>query len=381
MKALILGGSGFFGSVAARRLAQGRCFDQVLLATRDVSKVAALVEELPGSAQAIELDLSDHTAMVDAARRADIVVNLAGAALVTAVPAMRAAAEAGRHYCDIAAECDVLLQAESVAEELEAAGNSFVVGAGFHPGVTDLLGEVAIRSLDTTRSLELYIVGNFPDYGDSGTFLQMVDAGWQGTEGLKAILSSIGLPTTIVSQGSRTVVHPWEHTQHTSTPDGFPVDFTYFGSLEPLALQRRHPDIDEIAIYYGAWPNAINVALKQVAPEFAAGRTTSGDALREVFSAALPGEPHDPAVHFWAEARGTKDGRDATCRVFSRLPWATTAEMVGTTTGTVCLAAELLATGAINRPGLCTASEVLDPMETFAYLSSGGDHGLQVEYL
>ena len=139
MKALILGGSGFFGSVAARRLAQTGCFEQVLLATRDVSKVAALVEELRGSAQAIELDLSDHSAMVDAARRADIVVNLAGAALETAVPAMRSAAEAGRQYCDIAAECDVLLQAESVAEELEATGNSFVVGAGFHPGVTDLL--------------------------------------------------------------------------------------------------------------------------------------------------------------------------------------------------------------------------------------------------
>ena len=381
MRTLLLGSSGFFGSMVARLLAQRDCFGSLFLASRDPSKVEGLAKDLGDKVSAVALDILDDVELRRMIATVDLVVNAAGAALDTAVPAMRAAAAAGVSYCDIAAESGVLLQAEDYQDEFLSSGATILVGAGFHPGVTDLLGQVAKANLDEVSALDYYIVGNFPDYGDANAMIGMLEGGWQGTEGLKAIMAGIGLPTTCIKNSERTIFEPGTASLSAETPDGFAVDFTYFSSLEPLALNRTHPEIQDIAIYYGAWPNEVNSVLKKTSREAMTGKKTFGEALNEVFTAAKAEYELNPKVHFWTEAKGKKDGKEVLCQVFSSEPWATNAQMIATTTGVLAFAAEKLATGSIKRKGLVTASDVLSAEEVFLHLSLGKDPALVINFI
>jgi saccharopine dehydrogenase-like NADP-dependent oxidoreductase len=381
LRTLLLGSSGFFGSTVARLLAQRDCFGSLFLASRDPSKVEGLAKDLGEKVSSVALDMLDDVELRKMIATVDLVVNAAGATLDTAVPAMRAAAAAGVSYCDIAAESGVLLQAEHYQDEFLSSGATILVGAGFHPGVTDLLGQVASSNLDEVSALDYYVVGNFPDYGDANGMIGMLEGGWEGSEGLKGILAGIGLPCTYIKGSERTIVEPWTTTLRAETPDGFAIDFTYFSTLEPLALNRTHPEIPDIATYYGAWPNEINSVLKKTSREAMTGEKTSSEALKEVFTAAKAEYGLNPKVHFWVEAKGKKDGKEVRCQVFSSEPWATNAQMVATTTGVLAFAAEKLATGSIKRKGLVTAADVLSADEVFPHLSQGKDPGLVINLI
>ncbi len=379
MKALVLGSSGYFGSATARRLAGNPNFEQLILASRDQSKVQGLANELGDAAQTLTLDIFDHQSLKAAAEGVDVVVNVSGATLDTAVPAMRAVAEASTPYCDIAAESGVLLQAEGVEKELDSSGTTLLVGAGFHPGVTDLLGEYAISILDEVHRLEIFIVGNLRDYDDPESAVANFDSGNQGSEALKTLFVSLGLPAYVIKDGTRALVSPREMDLPIATPDGFQIDFTGFSTLEPLAANRRHPDVKNVAILYGAWPNRVNSVLRQVSPKVVSNEMTTASAGRAMYSAALPLEDADPNVQYWVDARGKKDGKDTCCRVYSSKTWATNAHMTATTTGVVCLAAEKLASGEISPSGLVTAAEILTPKEVFSFLAEGEDPEIVVE--
>jgi saccharopine dehydrogenase-like NADP-dependent oxidoreductase len=365
---------------AARLLAQRDCFGSLYLASRDPSKVEGLANELGDNVSPVAVDMLDDEALRKIIATVDLVVNAAGATFETAVPAMLAAAAAGVSYCDLTAEAGVLLQAEDYQEDFLISGATILVGAGFHPGVTDLLGQVAVSNLDEVSTLDLYIVGNFPDYGDASGMIAMLEGGWEGSEGLKAILAGIGLPSTYIENSVRTIVDPWAKTIRTDTPDGFAIDFTYFSSLEPLALNRTHPDIPNVAVYYGAWPNDINSVLKKASREAMTGIKTSGEALKEIFTAAKAECGRNPKVQFWADAKGTKNGKEMRCQVFSDNPWATNAQMIATTAGVLAFTAGKLATGSINKKGLVTAGDALVAEEVFQHLSQGKDPGLAISF-
>jgi saccharopine dehydrogenase-like NADP-dependent oxidoreductase len=379
MKALILGASGFFGSVVAKRLHEGGVFDGLVLASRDVAKLAPLTSEIGDGATATELDLLDDAALRAALKGVDVVVNAAGAALDTAVPVMASAASSKVSYCDIAAEVGVLLQAERLEQEQDLSGSILLVGAGFHPGVLDLLGRCAISALDEAHGVELFIVGNFPDYGDAAGFVGMFEGGWQGTEGLKTILAGVGLPATVLTGGVRKAIEPGTESRIVTSPDGFDIDFTYFASLEPLALARSHGSLSGAAIRYGAWPSDVYGPLRENARKAMSGEMGVGDALKSVFTAALKKEDRDPKIHFWAEASGLKDGRETKMRAYSNQEWASNGQMLSTTTRVLCFAAEKLAKGEVSQTGLVTAADVLSPEEVFEHLAGGRDTGLIIE--
>ena len=381
MRTLLLGSSGFFGSQVAKLLSERDCFGSIYLGSRDASKVEVLAAELGDNVSAITVDIFDNKELTNVVATMDLVVNAAGAALRTAVPAMRAAAAAGISYCDIAAEVDVLLEAERYQREFLSTDATILVGAGFHPGVTDLLAQAAYSNLDEVDELNLHVVGNFSDYGDADGMIAMLAEGWEGTEGLKTIQAGIGLPSTYLKDNLRTTVNPWTTTMAARTPDGVAIDFTHFSTLEPVALNRTLSNVPNIAIYYGAWPNQINPVLKQTSRAVMTDAMTSVEALKEVFIAAKNESQFGPKVHFWADAKGRKDGEEVTCQVFSSQPWATNAQMMATTTGVLAFAAEKLATGTIKKKGLMTAIDALSGDEVFQHLSQSEDPGLVVNLI
>lgn len=378
MKALILGSTGFFGRATAAHLASEAVFDQILLGSRSQEKATELAKELGQIASPQQIDIADAEALCRAVSKVDVVINVAGPAPETSLPAMLASMREGKHYCDISGESSVLEQAEEHESQFKAAGISILIGVGFHPGILDLLGETAISVLDDVDSVELYIVGTLADYGDPDTMIAAVNAGWEGSEGFKAIYAATGLPALKVLNGKRVAAEPASVKTTSTTPDGFEVEFMPFGTFEPLALHRRHPSIPELSVNFGLWPKSANRILRRDAPAVMKGETGTGESICSLFEQLKADNTECPKVHFWSKARGSRQGRKCVAMVHSNQDWASNRNMIATTTGALAYAATALATGHISKRGLLTSTEAFNPKDVFDVVAPSDEAKLEI---
>lgn len=97
--ALALGGAGSVGAETLRQLARRGYFQRLLAADRDLKAAQRLAQTL--GAEAVEIDVSDHQALVALMRRAQLVLNAAGPFVRYGVPVVRAAIEAHVDYAEV----------------------------------------------------------------------------------------------------------------------------------------------------------------------------------------------------------------------------------------------------------------------------------------
>ncbi len=379
MKALVLGASGFFGGETARRLSEKPIFSEIGLASRSAGKTDALADEIGSKAKTVAVNFGDLESLKRAVAEVDIVVNVTGPALQTSMPGIIAATEVGVHYCDISAEVGVFQQALKYEAEIKSVKNSVLIGAGFHPGITDLLGEKAIAGLDEVSTVELYIIGTLSDYGDAQAMMSVVDAGWEGSEGFKTIFQGVGMDATIVEAGKWVNKSPSTNPRTVKTPDGFEVNVDYFATLEPLALARRYPQIQSCAMNYGIWPLVSHTAVQEHSKHFVEGTYEAGQLIYDLFEGNLNQPSAYPQVQYWASAMGLKDGRKCRATAYSLGDWCSNKSMIATTTGMLACAAEKLASGRVKKQGLLTASDLFDPDEAFQAMAGGEDPQIRVD--
>lgn len=380
MKALVLGASGFFGGVTARRLAEGSVFRSVHIASRSAEKANNVAKALGDKGQPVVVDFDDEEAMIEAAQEVDVVVNVTGPALETSLPGLLAAVRAGVHYCDISAEVGVLDAAMSHESEIDAAGVGVVIGAGFHPGITDLLAIKAVDALDKADGVSIFIVGTLSDYGDAATLISSIDAGWEGSEGFKTIITGVGTEATFIEAGQPVGKSACAFEKRVSTPDGFEVLFGPFATHEPMSIHRKCPELPDASMHYGLWPVTAQTKLASRAEDAVNGRYGTGQILRDILACGLDASEEGPKIHYWATSIGEKNGKSSTATVYSTGEWCTNGQMISTTTGMLALTAERLAAGRIQARGLLTASDVFDPDEVFSVMAGPDDPQLVVDF-
>jgi saccharopine dehydrogenase (NAD+, L-lysine-forming) len=146
----IVGGYGATGRIVTSELWKS-CNGEVLVGGRDLAKGKALAAEFDNRASAAYLDILDARSLDDFCSRCSIIVNCAGPVLVLQDRVAQAAFRKRCHYID--------------AAEIEESGLSFVVSAGWMPGLSELLpvyaDAQARAKMDTIESLTVY-------FGDSG---------------------------------------------------------------------------------------------------------------------------------------------------------------------------------------------------------------------
>ena len=161
----VVGGYGATGRVVVSELWKSSG-EEILIGGRDLAKGTALATEFGSRVSAAHLDVLDRRSLDDFCSRCSTIVNCAGPVLVLQDRVAQASVRNRCHYIDAAGLTFVkerLLPREREAEDL---GLSFVVSAGWMPGVSELLpayaDAVAKSRMQTIESLTVY----FADCGE-----------------------------------------------------------------------------------------------------------------------------------------------------------------------------------------------------------------------
>lgn len=160
----IIGGYGATGRVVVSELSKS-CDGEMLIGGRDLAKGAALAAQLGSRVSAAHLDVLDARSLHDFCSRCSIIVNCAGPVTVLQDRVAQAAFRSRSHYIDIAGMSFVKERMLPHGREIADLGLSFVVSAGWMPGISELLpiyaDAQARAKMDSIESLTVY-------FGDSG---------------------------------------------------------------------------------------------------------------------------------------------------------------------------------------------------------------------
>jgi saccharopine dehydrogenase (NAD+, L-lysine-forming) len=164
----IVGGCGATGRMVASELWKSS-HGEILLGGRDLDKGKVLAAEFDRRASAAHLDIVDAHSLDDFCSRCSIIVNCAGPVMALQDRVAQAAFRRRCHYVDAAGMSLVKERMLLHSQEIEDLGLSFVISAGWTPGLSELVpvyaGAQARAKMDAIESLTVY----FSDSGEWST--------------------------------------------------------------------------------------------------------------------------------------------------------------------------------------------------------------------
>jgi short subunit dehydrogenase-like uncharacterized protein len=161
----IVGGYGAAGRIVASEI--WKCCDgEILIGGRDLAKGKALAAEFDDRASAVHLDVLDARSLDDFCSRCSIIVNCAGPVMALQDRVAQAAIRGRCHYIDAAGMSVVKERMHAHIREIKDLELSFVISAGWTPGLTELVpvyaDAQARAKMDAIESLTVY----FSDSGE-----------------------------------------------------------------------------------------------------------------------------------------------------------------------------------------------------------------------
>ena len=160
----IVGGYGASGRAAVSEIWKF-CNGEILVGGRDLAKGEALAAGFDGRVSAAQLDVFDTHSLDDFCGRCSIIVNCGGPVSQLQDRVAQAAFRQRCHYVDIAGLSFVKERMLFRGQEIADLGLSFVVSAGWIPGISECLPVYsyaqARAKMDSIESLTVY-------FGDSG---------------------------------------------------------------------------------------------------------------------------------------------------------------------------------------------------------------------
>jgi Saccharopine dehydrogenase NADP binding domain len=155
----IVGGYGATGKIVVSELWKS-CTGEVLIGGRDLAKGRGLAAEFESRASATHLDIFDPHSLDDFCDRCSTIINCAGPVMMLQDRVAQAAFRARCHYIDAAGMSVVKERMLPHRKEIEDLGLSFVVSAGWNPGLSELLPVYAhaqaMAKMDAIESLTVY---------------------------------------------------------------------------------------------------------------------------------------------------------------------------------------------------------------------------------
>ena len=153
MKVIILGGCGGMGRYASKTIST---FDQIQsLTIADLNKEEAeeYAKQLGSNVKGIELNINNKELLYGTLKSFDIVVNTVGPFFEYGYGVLKTSLDANCHYMDICDDwepTEKMLELDHLAKEK---GLLAILGLGASPGITNLLGAIAINELDQPETI------------------------------------------------------------------------------------------------------------------------------------------------------------------------------------------------------------------------------------
>jgi saccharopine dehydrogenase (NAD+, L-lysine forming) len=245
--------------VVASELAKAAC-GEIVIGGRDVDRAKAVAAELGGRASAVRVDVLDAKSLDEFCGQCTVIVNCAGPVMVLEDRLAQAAYRRRCHYVDLAGMGLVKERMLPHAREIEDVGLSYVVSAGWTPGLTELVPVYtharASARMDSIESLSVY----FSDAGDwSDNALR--DGVWS--------LHRAGFPTPGYFRKGEWVRAKMPEASR-KVDVGEPVGvgrFSLFSMPELAEMARRLNDCDVFAYsYLAGFRNAVAATILAVLP-------------------------------------------------------------------------------------------------------------------
>lgn len=153
MKVFALGGYGKAGFPAIDLLAKSDLVAEIAVVGRNQELAEKAATDIGKKAFAVHADGTDEQELTSLLAGYDIIVNAATHEAV--LPAIRAAAHTGTHYCDVASFGDFVEQVLQLSSEAKAAGITAIVANGISPCISSLMGVHVARQMEKVEQLQI----------------------------------------------------------------------------------------------------------------------------------------------------------------------------------------------------------------------------------
>ena len=237
MKILALGGSGGMGRFAVHSLIKHPQVESILVADLNESAAKKFASNLSEKTSGIGIDVTDKEALERAMNGVDVVINTTGPFFKLAVPILEAAIETKTHYLDICDDWEPTEKMFLLNDKAKAAGITAIIGLGASPGITNMLGLIAMKELDQVSKVytgwDMSSAQPEEESSQTGVNAAMV-------HGIEQIIGKV----KVFSSGAYKMVRPLEEV----TVD-YPKLGTYkaniFGHPEAISFPHHYPEIKE----------------------------------------------------------------------------------------------------------------------------------------
>ena len=156
MKALVIG-SGMMGSALAYDLANSTGVEHVILADIDGERAKAVAASIGSTVEPLQLDVNDFGKVVASMKRIDVVCGATSYNHNLALT--KAAINAGKHFCDLGGNMDVVDAQLALDTQAKKAGVCILPNCGLAPGLAAILGVGGAKRFDQPEEIHLRVGG------------------------------------------------------------------------------------------------------------------------------------------------------------------------------------------------------------------------------
>ena len=384
MNVFVLGGYGKVGLWASRLLAQSDLVAKVAIAGRTPAGVERAAVKVGPKAVAVVTDAADTAVLTPWTKGYDIIVNASDS--ITGLPAVRAAIQGGKHYCDVTSFGDVVNQVRELDSEARASGITAVVAAGIGPCISNLMGRYMADQLDDVQQLQR----GMSDFIDFKSGQDIPPSQWrcepqQSLAVLRPFKSFIKMMFKKLSKNGIKKMRTWEDGQWKDTDpvnDGVDVPRFENGTVRSYpyastdsfwgALPVDRSEIDPMELWFSPLPPQLDFFLREQAlhmleeggdPETAVNsifETVENDPMRWLtVSADFTFRPK-----MWIRAVGRRGERSARCTSWLTASMWNVNGYFLTSVALVAAALKILR-GEVRECGVVTAEKAFDPQSFF----------------
>ncbi len=239
-------GAGLQGCACAHNLLQDPAVERVTLADLKTDRLPKFLAPLVGDRlRTVTFDASDLSAATKLMAEHDAV--MCALPYYFNEPMTRAAIDAGTHFSDLGGNTDIVFQQKKLDSAASAKKLSVIPDCGLAPGMVNILAAEAIRRLDQTQSVKIY-VGGLPQKPEPPLNYQIVYS-------LEGALDYYTTPSWVLRNGKPAQVdalselEPQEFAEPVGTLEAFhtgggisTMPFAFEGKIETMEYKTlRYP--------------------------------------------------------------------------------------------------------------------------------------------
>lgn len=153
MKVIILGACGGMGRFVSKSVSSFEEVDDLAIADLNLKDAELLASQLGPHIKGIKVDINDTESLLSILSHHDIVLNTVGPFFKFGYQVLQTSLEANCHYMDICDDwepTEKMLELNNFAKEKNLLA---ILGLGASPGITNLLGRIAIDHLDMVHTI------------------------------------------------------------------------------------------------------------------------------------------------------------------------------------------------------------------------------------